>query len=109
MLPIARFIKTHAFAQNSSNYTPTFTDGSGRGDATGSIGSWTPNWFAIHNPSGTAQSVTVWTLDQGTGGAGCTVYLPAGAIFYVNIAKITVGSGKSVTLFGTTNTTGTMI
>jgi hypothetical protein len=109
MLPIAKFIKTHANANNGEIYKPTFIDGSGHGDSNGSIGTWSPNWFAVHNPSATPQSVTIWTVDQGTSGSGSVVYLVGGGTFYTNITKLTVGSGRSVTLFGTTNTTATMI
>jgi len=105
---IAKFIKTHTASDSTALYTPTFTNGSGRGDSNGSIGTWSPNWFAVHNPSATAKSVTIWTVDQGTSGSGVVAYLLGGGTFYANIAKITVGSG-SVTLFGTTNTTATMI
>ena len=109
MLPIAKFIKTHGSANNNEIYTPAFNDGSGHDDSNGSIGTWSPNWFAIHNPSATAQSVAIWTVDQGTSGSGVIAYLVGGSTFYANIAKITVGSPRTVTLFGTTNTTATMI
>lgn len=104
MLPIARYLKTHASGDTGTNYTPVFTDGSFRNSPTGSVGSWTPNWFGIHNPSGTGQAVTVWTVDQGTAGTGGVAYLSAGGTFYTNIAK--VQSTSNVTLLGTTNTIG---
>jgi hypothetical protein len=103
MTPIARYLKTHTSSDNATNYTPTFTDGSGFGSATGSIGTWTPNYFGVHNPT-TAQDVTIWTVDQGTSGSGVTVHLLKGSTFYARIAKITVSG--NVTLLGTTNTPG---
>ena len=104
MQPIAKILKTHGSSNNSTDYTPVFTDLSGHGSPDGSVGSWSPNYFGVHNPSGTAQSVTVWTVDQGTSGTGATVYLTAGSTFYARIAKLTVSS--NVTLLGTTNTPG---
>lgn len=103
MTPIARYLKTHTSGNTSTNYTPAFTDGSGFGSATGSIGTWTPNYFGVHNPS-TAQDVTIWTVDQGTSGAGAVVHLLKGATFYTRIAKIEVTD--DVVLLGTTNTPG---
>jgi hypothetical protein len=108
MTPIARILKTHTDGENSTDYTPVFTDNSGKGRETplGSIGSYTPSYFGIHNCGTSGQSVTVWTLDQGTSGDGAGVYLPAGDTFYTRIAKVEVDSGKVVTLLGTTNTPG---
>ena len=103
MTPIARYLKTHTSSDTSTNYTPTFTDGSGFGSATGSIGTWTPNYFGVHNKS-TAQDVTLWTVDQGTSGAGAEVHILKGATFYARIAKIEVTN--DVILLGTTNTPG---
>jgi hypothetical protein len=102
MVPIARYIKTHTTSNNSVNYTPTFTDGSGHGTVGGSIGTWSPTYFAIHNPaaSGTV-AATVWTVDQGTAGTGAAVRIFAGQTVYVNVAKLTVDG--TVTLFGTLN------
>jgi hypothetical protein len=104
MIAIPKFLKTHTSSNTAVNYTPTFTDGSGHEDSNGSIGTWSPNWFGIHNPTGAGQSVTVWTVDQGTSGAGSTVYLAAGATEYLNIAKLQ--SSGNITVLGTTNTAG---
>lgn len=103
MVPIARYVKRHvASTDDTKNYTPTFTDESGFGSVNGSIGTWTPTYFAVHNPasSGTV-TATVWTVDQGTAGTGATIAIPSGQTVYVNVAKI-VPSGN-VTLFGTLN------
>lgn len=104
MQPIAKILKTHTTGDNSTDYTPVFTDLSGHGSVGGSIGSWSPNYFGVHNPTNTGQSVTVWTVDQGTSGTGATVYLTGGSTFYARIAKLTVSA--NVTLLGTTNTPG---
>lgn len=104
MTPIARYLKTHTSSDTATNYTPAFTDGSGFGSATGSVGTWTPNYFGVHNPSTFAQDVTIWTVDQGTSGAGALVHLLEGATFYTRIAKIQVTN--DVVLLGTTNTPG---
>jgi hypothetical protein len=103
MTPTARYLKTHTSSDTSTDYTPTFTDGSGFGSATGSLGTWTPNYFGVHNPSA-AQDVTIWTVEQGTSGSGATVHLLKGSTFYARIAKIQVTG--NVTLLGTTNTPG---
>jgi hypothetical protein len=106
MIPIPKFLKTHGSANNTALYTPAFTDGSGHKDSNGSIGTWSPNWFGIHNPDpATGRSVTVWTVDQGTSGTGSTVYLSPGATEYVNIAKLQISAGF-ITVLGTTNTAG---
>ena len=104
MSNVAQFLKTHTSANNSTDYTPVFTDLSGAGRETpgGSIGSYSPAYFGVHNPSNTGLSITVWTVDQGTSGAGATVYLTAGSTFYARIAKLTVSA--NVTLLGTINT-----
>lgn len=102
MVPIAKYLRTHASGETTTNYTPTFTDGSGHGTVGGSIGSWTPSYFAIHNPQSTSVSATVWTVEQGTAGAGSTIRINAGETVYVNVAKVQVGA--NVTLFGTLNT-----
>jgi hypothetical protein len=104
MTPIARYLKTHTSSDTSTNYTPAFTDGSGFGSATGSVGTWTPNYFGVHNPAAFAQDVTIWTVDQGTSGSGALVHIAEGATFYARIAKIEVVS--DVVLLGTTNTPG---
>jgi len=101
---IPKFLKTHTSGNTNVNYIPAFTDGSNQNSPAGSIGTWTPNWFGIHNPSATGQAVTVWTVDQGTSGSGSTVFIAGGDTVYVNIAK--VQSTSNVTLLGTTNTAG---
>jgi len=102
MIPVARYIKTHTTGNNSIDYTPTFTDGSGFGTVGGSIGTWSPTYFAIHNPATTGSvTATVWTLDQGTAGTGATVCIPFGQTVYVNVKKLTASG--TVTLFGTLN------
>ena len=103
MTPTARYLKSHTSGDTATDYTPTFTDGSGFGTTTGSIGTWSPNYFGVHNPS-TAQDVTIWTVEQGTSGSGATVHLLKGSTFYARIAKIQVSN--TVTLLGTTNTPG---
>ena len=102
MVPIAKYLRTHASGETATNYTPTFTDRSGHGTVGGSIGSWTPSYFAIHNPQGTSLTATVWTVEQGTAGAGSTLRINPGETVYVNIAKVQVPN--SVTLLGTLNT-----
>jgi hypothetical protein len=107
MIPIPKFLKTHQPANNTVLYTPTFTDGSGHKDSNGSIGTWSPNWFGIHNPDpANGRSVKVWTVDQGTSGTGSTIYLAPGATEYVNIAKLETPAGSFITVLGTTNTAG---
>jgi hypothetical protein len=103
MLPVAKYITTHTTGNNAKDYTPVFTSGTGQGTVGGSIGTWTPTYFAIHNPA-TSGSVTatVWTIDQGTAGSGAGICVPFGQTVYVNVAKLTVSG--TVTLFGTLNT-----
>ena len=102
MIPIARYIKKHDTpGDDAINYTPTFTDGSGHGTVGGSIGTWTPTYFAVHNPQSTSLTATVWTIDQGTAGSGAAIRIGAGETVYVNIAKI--NPQNDVTLFGTLN------
>lgn len=100
MIPVARYVLRHTSGANDgNNYTPTFTDQSGHGTVGGSIGTWSPTYFAVHNPSGSAITATVWTVDQGTSGVGAPIYLTAGSTVYVNVARITPSA--NVTLFGT--------
>lgn len=108
MTPIARFLKTHVEADNAINYSPVFTDlsGAGRNTPNGSIGSYSPAYFGVHNCGTSAAAITVWTIDQGTSGAGASAYLPAGGTFYARIAKVEVDSSTTVTLLGTSNTPG---
>lgn len=97
---IAKYLKTHGTSNNSTDYSPTFVNQDARdaNSTTGGVGYYTPIYFGIHNPSGTAQTVTVWTVTQGTSGSGVSVYLAAGATFYATVAKLTVSA--NVTLLG---------
>jgi hypothetical protein len=102
MIPVARYITRHvAPGDNTNLYSPTFTDGSGHGTVGGSIGTWSPTYFAVHNPASTAVTATVWTVDQGTSGTGAQIYLPGGSTVYVNVAKIVPTTSVELTLFGT--------
>jgi hypothetical protein len=99
---VAKLLKTHTDSNNSTDYTPTFVNGSSReinANDTG-IGYYTDTWYGIHNPSGSAISVTVKTADQGFSGTGAVVRINAGETFYSVISKITVGSGVTVVLLG---------
>lgn len=99
---VAKLLKTHTDSNNSTDYTPTFVNGSNREkdvNDTG-IGYYTDTWYGIHNPSTSAISVTVKTADQGTGGSGVIVRINPGETFYSVISKITVGSGVTVVLLG---------
>jgi len=99
---VAKLLKTHTDSNNSMDYTPTFENGSSReinANDTG-IGYYTDTWYGIHNPSGSAISVTVKTADQGFSGTGAVVRINAGETFYSVISKITVGSGVTVVLLG---------
>jgi hypothetical protein len=97
---VAKLLKTHGVADNSNDYTPTFVSTSPRStnslNDTG-VGYYTDTWFGIHNPSGTAMAVTVWTVDQGVSGSGVTVRINPGETFYSTISKITV-SGDVILL-----------
>lgn len=113
MIPIAKYLKTHEAADNETNYTPTWTDGSYNHNPNGSIGSMTPLFFGVHNYSA-AQDITIWTVDQGlvaddpssTPLDGVTIHLLKGESFYARIAKIEVT--QPVTLLGTTNFPGSV-
>ena len=101
---VAKLLKTHTDANNSLDYTPTFVNGSNRGlnsaNDTG-IGYYTDTWYGVHNPSGSAITVTaVKTADQGTSGSGVSIRINAGETFYAVISKITVGAGVTVVLLG---------
>jgi hypothetical protein len=100
---VAKLLKTHTDSNNSVDYTPAFVNGSNRGlnnaNDTG-VGYFTDTWYGIHNPSGSAISVTVKTADQGTAGTGAIVRINAGETFYAVISKITVGAGVTVVLLG---------
>ena len=100
---VAKLLKTHTDANNAVDYTPSFVNGSNRGlnnaNDTG-VGYYTDTWYGIHNPSGSAITLTVKTADQGPSGAGVTVRINAGETFYAVISKITVGSGATVVLLG---------
>ena len=98
----AKLLKTHTNANNAVDYTPAFVNGSAREinvNDTG-VGYYTDTWYGIHNPSGSAISVTVKTADQGTAGTGVTVRINAGETFYAVISNITVGAGVTVVLLG---------
>lgn len=97
---VAKLLKTHGVANNSNVYTPTFVNQSGRSEAVNDkgVGYFTDTWFGVHNPQATAQSVTIWTADQGTGGSGVVVRINPGETFYAVIAKLTVSA--DVTLLG---------
>lgn len=100
MIPVARYVLKHTKTNDDGrNYTPTFTDESGHGTVGGSIGTWTPTYFAVHNPSGSTITGTVWTVDQGTSGTGAPFAIPAGGTVYVTVARIEPSA--NVTLFGT--------
>jgi hypothetical protein len=99
---VAKLLKTHTNANNAVDYTPAFVNGSAREinvNDTG-VGYYTDTWYGIHNPSGSAISVTVKTADQGTAGTGVTVRINAGETFYAVISNITVGAGVTVVLLG---------
>ena len=91
---VAKLLKTHTTANNSNNYTPTFVSQAGmsQGSNDTGVGYYTDTWFGIHNPSAAAQTVTVWTVDQGTSGAGAIVRILPGETFYATISKITVSA-----------------
>lgn len=105
MIPIAKYLKTHEVADNATDYSPIWTDGTYNHNPAGSIGSMTPLFFGIHNYS-EAQDITVWTVEQGIDGAGVTIHILKGETFYARIAKLTVSN--PVTLLGTTNYPGTV-
>ena len=105
---VPRLLKTHSGdTNNSTDYTPAFVsqspDTANPANLTG-VGYFTPTWFGIHNPETAFQTVTVWTIDQGTDGVGVTVRINAGETFYSTIAKLTVAAGHSVTLIGVNTT-----
>ena len=91
---VPKLLKKHGVANNATIYTPVFTNQSARevGLNDTGVGYYTDTWFGIHNPSGTAQTVTVWTVDQGTSGDGVTVRINPGETFYSVISKITVSA-----------------
>jgi len=100
---VAKLLKTHTFANNSTDYTPTFVNGSAReinANDTG-VGYYTDTWYGIHNPSNTAITVTaVKTADQGTAGVGVSIRINAGETFYAVISTIRVDAGVTVVLLG---------
>lgn len=98
---IPRLLKTHTSANNANVYTPTFVNQSGLdiGVNDTGVGYYTDTWFGVHNPGGSAITITVWTASQGTSGSGVSVRINAGETFYAVIAKLTVAS--DVTLIGT--------
>jgi len=100
---IAKILKTHTDSDNGTDYTPIFVNQSARTINSGDtgVGYFTDTFFGIHNPSSSAISVTVKTAAQGITGDGVAVRINAGETFYVVISKITVGSGVTVVLLGT--------
>jgi hypothetical protein len=103
---IAKILKTHTDSDNSTDYTPVFVNQSAR-DITGNdtgVGYYTDTFFGIHNPSGSAITVTVKTAAQGIDGSGVTVRINAGETFYSIISKITVGAGVTVALLAIPST-----
>jgi hypothetical protein len=106
MVPVAKFIQKHT--SDSTIYTPVFTDTnpSGavlNGGIPGSVGTYSPSWFGVHNAAAVAQDVTIWTIAQGTSGTGVTVKILAGETFYAQIAKLTAATDGTIVLLGTTN------
>lgn len=91
---VPKLLKKHGSADNATVYTPVFTSQAARENSlndTG-VGYYTDTWFGVHNPGSTAQTVTIWTVDQGTGGSGVTVRINPGETFYAIIAKLTVSA-----------------
>jgi len=101
---IGKLLKTHGTGDNATDYSPTFVSDMTRNSNVNDTGTgyYTPTWFGIHNPSASDQTVTVWTIDQGTGGSGVTVRIKAGDTFYASVAKLTVSA--NVVLLGTYTT-----
>ena len=92
---VAKLVKKHGTANNSTDYTPVFTTQSTRdtaSDPTSGVGYFTDTWFGVHNPQSTAQTVTIWTVDQGPSGSGVDVRILPGETFYATLAKITVAA-----------------
>jgi hypothetical protein len=103
---VAKILKTHTDSNNSIDYTPVFVNQGAR-DITANdtgVGYFTDTFFGIHNPSGSAITVTVKTAAQGITGDGVTVRINAGETFYSIISKITVGSEVTVVLLGIPST-----
>ncbi len=106
MVPVAKFVQKHT--DNNTIYTPVFTDTNPGGAVLnsgipGSVGTYSPSWFGVHNAAAVAQDVTVWTIAQGTSGTGVTVKILAGQTFYAQIAKLTAAIDGTIVLLGTTN------
>lgn len=106
MIPVAKFLQKHS--NDATIYTPAFTDTnpSGaivNGGLPGSIGSYSPAWFGVHNAGAATQDVIVWTVAQGTEGTGVTVKIPAGGTFYAQIAKLTAAVDGTIILLGASN------
>jgi hypothetical protein len=101
---VSTLLKNHTDSNNSNDYTPRFINASPNVSAnvTGN-GYYTDTWYGIHNPSGSARTVKIWTVDQGypVGGAGgASVRINAGETFYTTLARVEVGSGVTVVLLG---------
>jgi hypothetical protein len=91
---VPKLIKKHGVTNNSTIYTPVFVSKSAREtnlNDTG-VGYYTDTWYGIHNPGDTAQTVTVWTVEQGTDGDGASVKINPGDTFYCVFSKITVAA-----------------
>jgi hypothetical protein len=92
---VAKLVKTHGTANNSTDYTPVFVNQSARDTSssqTTGIGYYTATWFGVHNPQATAKVVTIWTVDQGISGSGVDVRILPGETFYATLSKLTVDS-----------------
>lgn len=105
MTSVARYLKSHTVANNANDYTPVYTDNNPSGSILGgSVGSYSPLYYGVHNPSAD-QDVIIWTVDQqGLAGTGITIHMLKGSTFTARIAKLTVSN--PVILLGTTNTLG---
>jgi hypothetical protein len=104
MQPIPSILKNHSSSNNNVLYTAVFVNQDARGFSsgeTGGVGYYTPTFFGIHNPTTSGVEVKVWTPSQGTAGtAGAQLYVQPGATVYSKIAKVEVGTGVTLTLFG---------
>ena len=105
MTTAAKNLKAHTSSNTANDYTPAFTDLNPTGPTpNGSVGSWSPLYYGVHNPSAD-QDVVIWTVDQqGLTGAGITIHMTKGSTFYARIAKLQVTN--TVVLLGTSNVPG---
>ena len=99
---VAETIRTHVSPTNDDNiYSPVFVNQDARDTRVdGGVGYYTPIYFGVHNGTGSAVTVTVWTVDQGPGGSGVSVVINSGDTFFAKISKINVTSGTTVVLLG---------